>query len=225
MKVTPKLTFCNKLSDFFNEEHERRNMVFSCIGPGHPIKSLIIQETEDGQAMAKRISQDFPGCQISFMAKLKGRLGFLTNPQRKESPMKIIPGTSHLDHGLTPAQVEYIKERFADKQGFFIETLTLPENLGTVPCGLHGPLMGDEEGISGQEIWYEKRGDRKYYSRVCLRKPRQVSQITVIAGPTRASFAFSIRHLAAPSHQKNLPIQPWPRTSEKNRASFGSPMP
>lgn len=67
MKATPKLTFCNKLSDFFNEEHERRNMVFSCIGPGHPIKALVIQDREDSRAMAARIQKDFPGCQISFM--------------------------------------------------------------------------------------------------------------------------------------------------------------
>jgi hypothetical protein len=33
---------------------------------------------------------------------------------------------SHLDHGLTEAQVGWVAEKFADKAAFFIETVELP---------------------------------------------------------------------------------------------------
>lgn len=45
---------------------------------------------------------------------------------------------SHVDHGLTEVQLKYILDQFADRQAFFIETIELPDDLGTVPCGLYG---------------------------------------------------------------------------------------
>jgi len=89
---------------------------------------------------------------------------------------------SHLDHGLSPAVVDYIFKRFADRTAFFIETFELPEEYGTVPCGLYGPIMGDDS----MHYWaYDaKRGNREYTSRVISNKPaRQVRMVTVIAGP------------------------------------------
>ena len=41
-----------------------------------------------------------------------------------------ITDDSHLDHGLTEAQIDYLKERFAEKDAFFIETFELPAELG-----------------------------------------------------------------------------------------------
>lgn len=117
---------------------------------------------------------------------------------------------SHLDHGLTPAQVEYLLERFAGRDAFFIETIELPPELGTVPCGLYGPTMGDEPvpdadwrscGYCGACQFYLSgalcsaktnanggayaywRGDRKYHSRVVDRPTRPTNKVTVIAGP------------------------------------------
>lgn len=95
------------------------------------------------------------------------------------SGMKIT-GDSHLDHALTPAQIDYIRRRFSNRGAFFIETLTLPSRLGTVPCGLHGPLMGDAPVVDAH---MERRGGRAWDSRVCDRSPRATRKVTVIAGP------------------------------------------
>jgi len=96
--------------------------------------------------------------------------------------MKLLPGKSHTDHGLTEAQLAFVLETFADRDAFFIETVELPEDLGTVPCGLHGPLMGDAPVVEA-EVTYAKRGDRPWASRLVEREARQVRQLSVIAGP------------------------------------------
>jgi hypothetical protein len=95
--------------------------------------------------------------------------------------MKIIP-ESHLDHHLTADQRAYIEHHFADRNAFFIEQLELPAELGTVPCGLHGPKMGDAP-LNDIECRMAPRGQRPYYSRVCSRALRPVNYVTVIAGP------------------------------------------
>jgi hypothetical protein len=89
---------------------------------------------------------------------------------------------SHLDHALTPAQVAHVLERFADRQSFFIETITLPRELGTVPCGLYGPAMGDSP-IGEDEVTHAARGTRAWPSRLVDLPPRQQHELTVIAGP------------------------------------------
>jgi hypothetical protein len=97
---------------------------------------------------------------------------------------------SHLDHGLSPAVVDYIFKRFADRQAFFIETFELPEEYGTVPCGLYGPAMGDgpimDLHTESSPYWapyYAKRGNREYASRVINKGARPTRMVTVIAGP------------------------------------------
>jgi len=98
---------------------------------------------------------------------------------------------SHLDHSLTAAQVAYIFERFADRDAFFIETLELPAELGTVPCGLYGPIMGDRPIVVEYEregpkarITLEPRGARTWPSRIIEDLPaRPTNKVTVIAGP------------------------------------------
>lgn len=92
---------------------------------------------------------------------------------------------SHVDHGLTKAQLHYLLERFADRDGFFIETLTLPSALGTVPCGLYGPIMGDPA-IGEPEVHYARRGERTWDSRLVDLPPRMQHEVTVIAGPHEA---------------------------------------
>lgn len=89
---------------------------------------------------------------------------------------------SHFDHGLNEAQVAFVMERFADRNAFFIETVELPEALGTVPCGLHGPLVGDAP-VEESEVTYAKRGTRAWLSRLVDRPMQQVRTVTVIAGP------------------------------------------
>ena len=89
---------------------------------------------------------------------------------------------SHLDHALTDAQVAHVMKLFADRESFFIETITLPPELGTVPCGLYGPLVGDPP-IGELEVTYAARGARAWSSRLVDLPPRQQHEVTVIAGP------------------------------------------
>lgn len=90
---------------------------------------------------------------------------------------------SHVDHALTEAHLAFILERFgARDDGFFIETIELPANLPPLPCGLHGPLMGDAQ-IGDEECTLEVRANRVGLSRVCTRAPRWVRKLTVIVGP------------------------------------------
>ena len=89
---------------------------------------------------------------------------------------------SHVDHSLTAAQLHYLLEHFAGRATFFLETITLPEDLGTVPCGLYGPCMGDPP-IVEADVSYARRGDRAWLSRLVDRPSRQTRRVTVIAGP------------------------------------------
>lgn len=90
---------------------------------------------------------------------------------------------SHVDHGLTQAQVDYLLKFFANRDAFFIETVGLPLELGTVPCGLFGPIMGDSP-VPESEVTYERRGERTWTSRMLeVAYPRTSRKVTVIAGP------------------------------------------
>ena len=89
---------------------------------------------------------------------------------------------SHVDHSLTEDQLRYLLDRFADRNAFFLETITLPDQLGTVPCGLYGPIMGDPT-IGENEVGHERRGTRAWTSRLIERPTRATRMITVIAGP------------------------------------------
>lgn len=90
---------------------------------------------------------------------------------------------SHVDHGLTDAHLSYIMERFGDHQSFFIATVDLPAELAAVPCGLMGPLVGDQP-VPESEVTYETRGDRSWKSRMVeIAYPRTSRKVTVIAGP------------------------------------------
>lgn len=54
--------------------------------------------------------------------------------------------------------------------------------LGTVPCGLWGPIMGDPP-IDEAEVQHAPRGNRAWTSRLVDRPARQTRAVTVIAGP------------------------------------------
>lgn len=89
---------------------------------------------------------------------------------------------SHFDHGLTEAQIDHLMKLFADREAFFIETVELSEELGTVPCGLFGPIMGDAQVVAA-DVTYAKRGARAWDSRLVDRAPRPSRLVTIIAGP------------------------------------------
>lgn len=95
----------------------------------------------------------------------------------------ILHKDSHLDHGLTEDQRKFLLDRFADRKAFFIETFTLPRELGTLSCGLYGPTMGDKT-IGEDEVEYAPRGTRAWNSRLMRDLPaRQQHEVTVVAGP------------------------------------------
>ena len=89
---------------------------------------------------------------------------------------------SHVDHSLTEDQLRYLLGRFADRQAFFLETIELPEELGTVPCGLWGPLVGDPP-VDETCVQYAQRGTRTWTSRMVDRLTRPTRLVSVIAGP------------------------------------------
>lgn len=89
---------------------------------------------------------------------------------------------SHVGHGLTEGQLQYLLNHFADRNTFFVETIELPDQLGTVPCGLWGPIM-DDPPVDETEVRYEQRGDRVWTSRLVERSTRATRKVTVIAGP------------------------------------------
>lgn len=95
--------------------------------------------------------------------------------------MFTVHAESHVDHGIGAAQLDWLKERFRDKDGFFIETVELPEALGTVPCGLYGPLVGDKP--ITEDVYEAKRGQREWTSRLIGYPTRPTRKVTVIAGP------------------------------------------
>lgn len=89
---------------------------------------------------------------------------------------------SHIDHGLTAAQIDYILTTFAARSEFFIAEIELPESLGRVPCALYGPTLGDDE-IPERIVSYQTRGSRAWKSRTVDMPGRSVRTVTVIAGP------------------------------------------
>jgi hypothetical protein len=100
--------------------------------------------------------------------------------KNKEAQMNL-HSDSHLDHGLTKAQIDYVLDLFKDKDAFFIATIELPVELGTTLCGLYGPIMGDS--IMDEHVRMMRRGCREYESRVIDLPMRRDNRITVIAGP------------------------------------------
>lgn len=100
-------------------------------------------------------------------------------------PVTILP-LSHTDHAMTEAQRAFVLDSLRDRDGFFIAVVELPEDLGTVPCALYGPLMGDAPVTEG-EVRYAMRGTRPYLSRMVDRPVRQVRTVTVIAGPANGA--------------------------------------
>jgi hypothetical protein len=108
--------------------------------------------------------------------------------------MRVLDGVTHLDHGLQPALVEFVLAALADKTartkvgelggGFCIAEVDLPEELGTVPCALHGPITGSAPVLEA-ECFRAKRGDRPNESRMVRRPPTSSAVVTVIMGVSR----------------------------------------
>jgi len=117
--------------------------------------------------------------------------------------LKISPD-SHLDHGLSPEHVAWLQRRFADREGFFLETVKLPRHLAPLACGIHGPIMGDAP-VPDAEVQMEVRGARAGLSRLCGRLPRPTRLCTVVAGPDGAEPCVLYTAYGGPA----APREPW----------------
>jgi hypothetical protein len=123
---------------------------------------------------------------------------------------------SHLDHNLTPEHVAWLLARFADREAFFIETVTLPDTLGEVDCGLYGPLCGDEP-VPEDQVTYAIRGARKCASRVVVRPSRKTRVLTVIAGPHDGKACILFTAYGGPSAPRepgDLGLTSWEQVTE-----------
>lgn len=99
----------------------------------------------------------------------------------------VVVEASHLDHNLRPKQLHWLLEQDisafpANEAGVRIITLELPEELGNVEVGLHGPVMGDMA-VTEEQVYYGRRGDREWCSRLVSRAPRRTQELTAIVGP------------------------------------------
>jgi len=94
----------------------------------------------------------------------------------------VISKDSHIDHALWTSHLRFIFEKLGDASSFGIHTLELPEGLASLPCQIHGPIVG-EAAVPESEVRYEVRGNRAGASRIVNRDEVMVRTMTVIVGP------------------------------------------
>lgn len=99
------------------------------------------------------------------------------------SKFEIVQGVSHTDHHLGEGHIDLMKKLFSDREGFFLETIHVPEDLPTLPNGIYGPSCGDSP-VSDEDAYICVRKGRPWPSRVVDRPTRPSRLMTVIAGPT-----------------------------------------
>lgn len=93
----------------------------------------------------------------------------------------IIHPESHVHEGVTQEHLDFLIQNFHGRDSFFIETIALPEHLGSLPCDLHGPIVG-EEPVLEAEASFACRPGRNIRSRLCNRKVGESRFMTVIGG-------------------------------------------
>jgi hypothetical protein len=94
---------------------------------------------------------------------------------------------SHVDHSMTEEQRTYALESIRTGQAtalvgefgpaFYIAKVDLPESLGTVPCALRGPLVGDAPIV---DTFEQVRNGRPNPSRMTNLPPLPSSTLTAI---------------------------------------------
>jgi len=92
----------------------------------------------------------------------------------------VIHPESHIDH-LPAENVLALLKLFEDKDGFFLETIKVPEEM---LCKLRGPIVGDLP-IHEDSVTWEQREGRNYNDRIMLKNmtPFYTQDLTVIGGP------------------------------------------
>lgn len=96
----------------------------------------------------------------------------------------------HQDHGVSFAQLAHVcaeLEKGVATPGPFILRIELPASLGTVPCGLFGPVMGDAP-VEDEDVVFWTRGSRPYADR-CVDLPvRRVAFVYAIGELDKSGF-------------------------------------
>ena len=93
----------------------------------------------------------------------------------------------HKDHGINDDQWAFVRLEIMSRlykgmirsDKVFKLSLEIPNYLGTVPCGLHGPAMMDDP-ILDSEVTMKARGDREWKDRLIDRPTREVKYVQVI---------------------------------------------
>ncbi len=102
----------------------------------------------------------------------------------------------HNDHGITDRQMDYIARTvmtiLSDDEGFFIKQISIPCELGLVPCGLYGPDFGDKP-IADNDVSYTARGNRVWKDRMIDLPPRAIDYVQVIGSVADGNYvAFTV---------------------------------
>ena len=88
----------------------------------------------------------------------------------------------HADHGITGDQINHIQEALVKntENGFFMTEIIIPEELGTVPCSLYGPLMDDGDVPRAAVKMIKRSEDRPADPLLVGFKTRPVDYVQVI---------------------------------------------
>ena len=130
----------------------------------------------------------------------------------------------HADHGITDDQMAHIQASLAasvKEDGFFIVEGKIPTELGSVPCGLYGPAMGDEP-VADHSVIMEERGDRPYADRMLDAPSRPVNYVQSIG--IREGTKFTLFTVYGGPLAPNTPKTPATGTL-KGPKNFGGIMP
>lgn len=190
----------------------------SALRPGDRVECLEMPGDPDPVKRGTRgtivNAQTSDGVSIIYVAWDGGRCLNLTVPP---DSFKVVQDThirihkdSHMDHSVTEDQRRYAlaqASRHLPAKGILVMSIELPPALGTVLCGLHGPIMGDPA-VSDRDVTYTTRGDRGGASRMVQRAPRKVPVVTVVAGPHDGHPWVLFTIYGGPS----APREPWDKS-------------
>lgn len=121
--------------------------------------------------------------------------------------MTAFPKIHHADHNITPEQLDYIQNHPAfepHSKGAFVKTvIEMPSSLGTLPCALYGPSVGDDP-VTRDQVHYQRRGDRDKKSRMIDAPCRPTHKVVVMGLVGEIAFTMYGTRGSGPS-----PREPW----------------
>lgn len=100
----------------------------------------------------------------------------------------------HADHGISKEQMAFIQSQLMEEKGFFIKQVNIPVEMGSVPCGLYGPEMGDGPVPDKDVVMVSRGNDRPWDDRILKNFPtRPVNYVQAIGMVTdEAKTLFTV---------------------------------